>query len=44
MQGIVENVLISIDLVIHWELLVLGNKYIPPFVQPVNPVQKLADD
>jgi hypothetical protein len=29
MQGIEENALISDDLVLHWELLVLGNKYIP---------------
>ena len=29
MQGIVENALISVDLVLHWELLLMGNKYIP---------------
>lgn len=40
MQGVEENVLISVDLVLHWELLVLGSKYIPLFVQPVHPVQK----
>jgi hypothetical protein len=43
MQGMVENALISVDLVLHLELLVLWNKYIPHFVQPVTPVQNNAD-
>jgi len=36
--------LISVDLVLPWKLLVLGNKHILPFVQPVNPVPTNADD